>query len=362
MTAEVKGLRRSLAAVADDSGDGGGELYLRELLSKWRRHTESVTAVRDMVMYMERTFVATSRKVLPIRELGVKLWRDAVVCSGDVMPRLVKPVRHARAAAEPGDVVMAGVDKMLVELGNDVYWQVMDASSRQIKVEPYYHRKMDADLTASSCKKVTDAIRETYAQGTENLSMEELYRGAYNLVLNKHGELLYSEVETAMAVEVDGLGRHAYDLVIRKHGELLYSKVETAVTAEAEGLCRSLVAVAVAADGNDDGEFLRELLSMWRRHTEAVASVRDMVMYMERTFVVNYHKVPIGDLGVKIWRDSVVCSGDVLPRLVGAVRRWQGAAEPSDVMAGVAKMLAELGDDVYHQISFSLIDEQNEPQ
>ncbi|KAF0890755.1 hypothetical protein E2562_004247 [Oryza meyeriana var. granulata] len=152
---------------------------------------------------------------------------------------------------------------------------------------------MDAALAASSCEAVADAIRDIYSGGTENLNFEWLYRRAYNLVIGRHGELLYSEVETAMAAEV-------------------------------EGLRRSLGAVA------DGDAFLQELLSKWRRHTQAVSAIRDMVMYMERTFVVINRKVSVQELGVKLWRDGVVCSGDVLPRLVEAVRRDRRPPSPAN--------------------------------
>ncbi|EAY95764.1 hypothetical protein OsI_17638 [Oryza sativa Indica Group] len=188
----------------------------------------------------------------------------------------------------------------------------------QIQPLPFRRTRMDAALAASSCQAVTDAIRDIYAQDMEKLNFEQLYRRVYEMVVNKHGELMYSEVATAL-------------------------------TAEVEGLRTSLVAVADGGGGG--GAFLRELLSKWRRHTEAVAAVRDMVMYMERTFVVTYRKVSVQELGVKLWRDGVVCSGDVMPRLVEAVRRERAAAaEPGELMAGVAEMLTKLGDKVLSQV------------
>ena len=40
-----------------------------------------------------------------------------------------------------------------------------------------------------------DAIQKIYAQKASQLSYEELYRTAYNLVLHKHGEMLYDNVK-----------------------------------------------------------------------------------------------------------------------------------------------------------------------
>uniref|UniRef100_A0A0D9WA76 Cullin N-terminal domain-containing protein n=1 Tax=Leersia perrieri TaxID=77586 RepID=A0A0D9WA76_9ORYZ len=191
--------------------------------------------------------------------------------------------------------------------------------SRHYRIQSYCFNgvPMDAATAAGNCKAVTDAIRDIYAQeDMGSLVFEELYRCAYNLVLHGQGELLYTEMEKAMAAEV-------------------------------EGIRGSLSAVA-----DDSGEFLQELLSKWHLHTKAVAAIRDIVKYMDRMFVVANGKASVHDLGVKIWRDSVVCSGDVMPRLVEAVRRERPAAEEpaGDVMAGVDKMLAELGDEVHRGV------------
>ncbi len=38
---------------------------------------------------------------------------------------------------------------------------------------------------------IKEAIHKIYAKQASSLSYEELYRTAYNLVLHKHGDLLY---------------------------------------------------------------------------------------------------------------------------------------------------------------------------
>ena len=42
------------------------------------------------------------------------------------------------------------------------------------------------------------AIREIHNKNASSLSFEELYRNAYNLVLHKHGELLFNGVKGAV--------------------------------------------------------------------------------------------------------------------------------------------------------------------
>ena len=45
-----------------------------------------------------------------------------------------------------------------------------------------------------------DAICQINRRDASGLSFEELYRNAYNLVLHKHGELLYDGVRQAVQV------------------------------------------------------------------------------------------------------------------------------------------------------------------
>ncbi len=47
-----------------------------------------------------------------------------------------------------------------------------------------------------------EAIRRIYAHQASSLSYEELYRTAYNLVLHKHGDLLYNGVKSITVEEL----------------------------------------------------------------------------------------------------------------------------------------------------------------
>lgn len=51
------------------------------------------------------------------------------------------------------------------------------------------------DQALKSWEVIRDAIQKIYAQKASQLSYEELYRMAYNLVLHKHGEMLYDNVK-----------------------------------------------------------------------------------------------------------------------------------------------------------------------
>jgi cullin 3 len=140
------------------------------------------------------------------------------------------------------------------------------------------------------------------------------------------------------------------------HGEVLYTQVATTMAAEVEKLAGSLDNTA----SERDAEFLRELLSRWKKHSKAVIGIRDVVMYMERTFVLQRHKTPVGELGRRAWRDGMLRrpAGEVGPRLRAALLKMVGqerAGEAVDVplrdlMAGATKMLVEVGDGLYEEV------------
>ena len=49
-----------------------------------------------------------------------------------------------------------------------------------------------------SWEKLQDAIQHIFNENAGDLSFEELYRTGYNMVLHKHGDLLYSNVELVL--------------------------------------------------------------------------------------------------------------------------------------------------------------------
>ncbi|OEL18922.1 Cullin-3B [Dichanthelium oligosanthes] len=129
-------------------------------------------------------------------------------------------------------------------------------------------------------------------------------------------------------------------MVLHKKGEELYSTMETAMTSGVQSLCRPLD--AAPADGT---LFLQELLAKWNRHIKAVNFTRDILMYMDRTYTPTNHKTPIKELGLRLWRDHIARSDKIRERLIEAVKR-QGGSEDDELVAGVNKMLAELGEGV----------------
>ena len=106
----------------------------------------------------------------------------------------------------------------------------------------------DVAKAKSVWQALSNAIKEIHKERAGSLSFEELYRNAYNLVLQKHGDLLYRGVSEQ----------------VKNHLRLVGEKV------------------AQATDNN----LLQEINNAWEKHTTTMVMIRDILMYMDRTYVV----------------------------------------------------------------------------
>lgn len=114
-----------------------------------------------------------------------------------------------------------------------------------------------------------NAIQEIQKKNNSGLSFEELYRNAYTMVLNKYGEKLYTGLKE----------------VVTEH---LTQKVRKDVL--------------LALNNN----FLAALNTAWNDHQTAMVMIRDILMYMDRVYVQNYNVEPVYNLGLILFRDTVV--------------------------------------------------------
>jgi cullin 3 len=128
---------------------------------------------------------------------------------------------------------------------------------------------MDDKYVTSIWEMLRNAIQEIQKKNNSGLSFEELYRNAYTMVLNKHGEKLYTGLKE----------------VVNEH---LIQKV------------RKDVLLAL------NNQFLFVLNQAWNDHQTAMVMIRDILMYMDRVYVQNYNVEPVYNLGLILFRDTVV--------------------------------------------------------
>ncbi|KAL6840842.1 hypothetical protein ACP4OV_029368 [Aristida adscensionis] len=186
---------------------------------------------------------------------------------------------------------------------------------RSARIEPFRHRvETDPKFFDKSWRKLHDAIREIYNHNASGLSFEELYRTAYNMVLHKHGPKLYEKLQENM----------------KGHLEEMRTLIE-------------------AAQG---GLFLEELQRKWDDHNKALTMIRDILMYMDRTFIPTNKKTPVFDLGLELWRDTIVRFPAIQGRLLDTIlelihRERMGEVINRSLMRTTTKMLMDLGSSVY---------------
>ncbi|KAI0496278.1 hypothetical protein KFK09_022592 [Dendrobium nobile] len=188
---------------------------------------------------------------------------------------------------------------------------------RNFKIEAFKHKvEVDPKYAEKTWKILEHAIHEIYNHNASGLSFEELYRNAYNMVLHKYGEKLYAGLVTTMTWHLKEMSK----------------SIE-------------------AAQG---GLFLEELNRKWADHNKALQMIRDILMYMDRTFVPSSHKTPVHELGLNLWRENIVRSSKIQTRLVSTLleliqKERTGEVINRGLMRNITKMLMDLGSSVYQE-------------
>ncbi|CAH9084542.1 unnamed protein product [Cuscuta europaea] len=186
---------------------------------------------------------------------------------------------------------------------------------RNFQIGAFKHRVVvDPKYAEKTWSIIEHAIHEIYNHNASGLSFEELYRNAYNMVLHKFGETLYSGLVLTLTVHLKEISK----------------SIE-------------------AAQG---GLFLEELIRKWDDHNKALQMIRDILMYMDRTFISNTHKTPVYELGLNLWRDNVIHSVKIQTRLQDTLLKLVEQERTGEVinrslMRNITKMLIDLGISVY---------------
>ncbi|KAJ0818018.1 putative cullin protein, neddylation [Helianthus annuus] len=188
---------------------------------------------------------------------------------------------------------------------------------KNFQIEAFKHRVVvDPKYADRTWKILEHAIHEIYNHNASGLSFEELYRNAYNMVLHKFGEKLYSGLVSTMTLH--------------------------------------LKQIAASVEASQGSLFLEELNRNWAEHTKALQMIRDILMYMDRTFIPSTRKTPVHELGLNLWRDNIIRASNIQTRLKETLletvqKERNGEVINRSLMRNVVKMLMDLGPSVYQQ-------------
>ncbi|KAM7484354.1 hypothetical protein LguiA_000363 [Lonicera macranthoides] len=188
---------------------------------------------------------------------------------------------------------------------------------RNFQIEAFKHKVVvDPKYADKTWKIMEHAIHEIYNHNASGLSFEELYRNAYTMVLHKYGEKLYTGLVSTMTFHLKEISK----------------SIE-------------------AAQG---GLFLEELNRKWTDHNKALQMIRDILMYMDRTYIPSNRKTPVHELGLNLWRDNIVHASEIQTRLLNTLlelihKERTGEVINRGLMRNIIKMLMDLGPSVYQE-------------
>ncbi|ODQ66503.1 ubiquitin-protein ligase [Nadsonia fulvescens var. elongata DSM 6958] len=156
----------------------------------------------------------------------------------------------------------------------------MIPNGRRAKIRaPRKNLNLEVDFDASWAL-LAPAISQIYKKNASQLSFEQLYRTTYTLVLRKHGKQLYE----AVSQEVTSL------LMF-----IIESKIRPFING---GMNSSII--------TNNIEFLREVKIQWIDHCTCMKMISDIMMYLDRVYSKESHKLPIYDVGIEKFRDTFI--------------------------------------------------------
>ena len=95
---------------------------------------------------------------------------------------------------------------------------------------------------------------------------------------------------------------------------------------------------------------MEELNRKWADYKEALKTIQDVMMYMEKTSIPSTHKTPIHDLGFNLWRDIVIPQTRLQDTLLEFVHQERNSEIINrDLMRNIIKILTVLGSFVYKE-------------
>lgn len=143
-------------------------------------------------------------------------------------------------------------------------------SNRGPRVSSFVFQNSDMSVQQANqvWKGLREGIEEIQNGNASTLRFEELYRNAYTLVLHKHGELLYQGVERSIVAKLNATSK----------------QVEQAT----------------------NNKLLEVLVERWDNHKLIMTMIRDILMYMDKTYCGARSLTPVYDLGFQKFKEHVI--------------------------------------------------------
>lgn len=138
---------------------------------------------------------------------------------------------------------------------------------------------MSRDAALQQWLIIKDAIQKIYDQQASQLSYEELYRTAYNLVLHKQGDMLYEKVKSTTLDMLEPIAKRLVDL--------------------------------------PDDVIDEEITKVWDTEKYVIIMIKDILLYMDKNFVPKQKNLDsVENLQTKVFKSTVVQNTVIKKKLV----------------------------------------------
>ncbi|WFC99257.1 hypothetical protein MYAM1_002001 [Malassezia yamatoensis] len=174
------------------------------------------------------------------------------------------------------------------------------------------------------------AIIQIQQHDISQLSYEEHYRYAYNLILvrltilpeNQQGDMLYAGVKKQVQTHLmrqcseqleplfpldPSAATQAHQLFktyLAKSSSSSDANISSTLKLLPNSPDNQLILSSIAASER----YLSALTHVWEDHTSCMSKLRDVLKYLDRVYVTNRREQPIWDLGLDLFRDTIVLS------------------------------------------------------
>ena len=186
------------------------------------------------------------------------------------------------------------------------------------RIEPFRHRvDLEPDYKEKTWALLESSMLAIFDHNPSKLSFEELYRSAYNMVLHKFGNYLYDNVVRTISAHLEKVGKEV--------------------------------------EGKSGEAFLQALVHCWSDYTRAMQNIRDILMYMNKTFVKQHSKAPVHELGLELWNKHLLQRPLVQSMLrqvvLAAILKFRkGDKTGNKLISQVTKMAMDIGPAVYETL------------
>ncbi|GBG93522.1 hypothetical protein CBR_g72993, partial [Chara braunii] len=146
----------------------------------------------------------------------------------------------------------------------------------------------------------------------------------------------------------------AYNMVLFQCGDKLYSGLVETLTNQLQDIARTIE----AAQGS---MFLVELNKQWMEHNRSLEMIRDVLMYMDRTYVHKNNKIRVHDLGLKLWQEQVLLAPKIRDQLRQTLleivdKDQNGETVDRKILGTTTQMLADLEKEGYQEFERAFVD------